>query len=274
MFVSAGNRRIVPGMASGQQFLFAPEQPLVERLGKTFFRRLPRRAGIYKMHDARGSIVYVGKAKDLRRRLGSYRVANPEHMGRRQLRLLQAVARIEIELCGNEAAALKQEARLIRKLRPKFNRAGVWPGKPQFLAWRFSEQALEFSIQETPLPGWERFGSLGAYAPRMRAALARLLWLAMNPGLGFSQLPPGWPQGRLGDPVAIPCGARVEEVKTAMAEAFWGSREVFITWLARSLNSVRPPFERAAIARDMEEIGGFFEHQRSPGTATRQMALL
>ena len=50
-------------MAAGQQFLFAPAQPLVERLGKNFFRKAPARPGVYLMCDATGEVVYVGKAK-------------------------------------------------------------------------------------------------------------------------------------------------------------------------------------------------------------------
>ncbi len=63
-------------MATGQQWLFAPAKPLVERLGKRFFRKIPARPGVYSMRDATGAVVYVGKAKNLRQRLRSYRVAN------------------------------------------------------------------------------------------------------------------------------------------------------------------------------------------------------
>src|SRR5262245_31304115 len=136
-------------MASGQQFLFAPEKPLVQRLGRKFFRKIPSHAGVYKMRDAQDNILYIGKAKNLRQRLRSYRVANPERLGRRHLRLLQQVTRIEFELCPNETVALKHEARLIRELKPKFNRAGVWQGKPQFLTWRFAGEIVEFSVHET-----------------------------------------------------------------------------------------------------------------------------
>ena len=69
-------------MAAGQQWLFAPAKPLVERLGKKFFRKIPARPGVYKMHDSTGNLLYVGKAKNLRQRLRSYRVANPERMPR------------------------------------------------------------------------------------------------------------------------------------------------------------------------------------------------
>src|ERR1043165_7366323 len=157
---SSNRPAIFSSMPSGQQFLFAPEKPLVKKLGKKFFRKIPKHAGVYKMRNAQDEIVYVGKAKDLRQRLSSYRVANPERLGRRHLRLLQQVTRIEFDLCPNESSALKHEAKLIREIKPRFNRAGVWQGKAQFLCWRFVEEHVEFSVQEAPLMGWERFGSL------------------------------------------------------------------------------------------------------------------
>src|SRR5208282_6301499 len=120
-------------MAAGQQWLFAPAQPLVERLGTQFFRQVPAQPAVYIMRDAGGAVVYVGKAKNLRQRLRSYRVANAERVPRRHLRLMREAARIDFDLCRNEAAALVREAKLLRELRPKFNRAGVWPGKAQFL---------------------------------------------------------------------------------------------------------------------------------------------
>jgi len=77
--------------------LFADPPPLVERLGREFFRQAPKGAGVYLMRDAAGAVLYVGKAKNLRQRLASYRVANPDRLARQQLRLLRAVARIELE---------------------------------------------------------------------------------------------------------------------------------------------------------------------------------
>jgi hypothetical protein len=50
-------------MSTGQQWLFAPAQPLVDRLGKQFFRKIPARPGVYRMHGATGNVLYVGKAR-------------------------------------------------------------------------------------------------------------------------------------------------------------------------------------------------------------------
>jgi hypothetical protein len=259
-------------MASNQQFLFAPEKPLVKRLGRRFFKKVPSRPGVYKMKNAQGKIVYVGKAKNLKQRLGSYRVANPERLGRRHLRLLQQVTHIEFDLCTSETTALKHEARLIRELKPKFNRAGVWPRKPQFLVWRYTDGAVEFSVQETPEPGWERWGPLGAYARNLRSALVRLIWLAMSPGKSLHQMPPGWMQNQM--PVAVSIGCTdVDELKAAIGTAFWGDATVFLNWCVLKSKADRSGFERTALAKDLEVLQEFFARVRVQAN-TRQMALI
>ena len=57
-------------------------------------------------------------------------------MPRRHLRLLRAVARIELIECADEAAASEKEAELLLAWKPKFNRAGTWPATEQFVLWR------------------------------------------------------------------------------------------------------------------------------------------
>lgn len=115
-------------MAATQLWLFPPPRPLVERLGEEFFRALPEQAGVYFFCARESGVLYVGKAKNLRKRLASYRVANPERFPRRVIRLLNQTARIEFDLCASEPAASHREEELICALNPKFNRAGkVWP---------------------------------------------------------------------------------------------------------------------------------------------------
>src|SRR5438093_425553 len=109
-------------MPAAQRLLFPAPQPLVERLGREFFLQLPECPGVYLMRDASDAILYIGKAKNLRKRLGSYRVANPDRVPRRHLRLLRAVARIELQECADEPSALARESELLRSMRPKFNR--------------------------------------------------------------------------------------------------------------------------------------------------------
>src|SRR5580704_4849310 len=172
-----------------QSLLFPDPRPLVERLGREFFRQLPARPGVYLMRDAGDAVLYVGKAKNLRKRLCSYRVANPDRMPRRHLRLLRAVARIELQECPDEISALARESELLRTLKPKFNRAGTWPGKPRFLNWRCTNATIEFLITDKPEPDVRVFGPAGSGLIYLRASLARLIWLSVHPGLGFTRMP-------------------------------------------------------------------------------------
>lgn len=142
-------------MGAAQQLLFPDPRPLVERLGSEFFRELPDCPGVYLMRDAGNAVLYVGKAMNLRKRLRSYRVANPDRLARRHLRLLRSVARIELEPCANEAVALAREAELLLQLRPRFNRAGTWPGKARYFAWRCVEDNLPSRLHKPNPEKWE-----------------------------------------------------------------------------------------------------------------------
>jgi predicted GIY-YIG superfamily endonuclease len=261
-------------MATGQKWLFAPAQPLVERLGRRFFRHAPAKPGVYLMRDRTGAVVYVGKAKNLRQRLRSYCVANPERLPRRHMRLVREVVRIHLDLCRNESAALAREAKLLRELRPRFNRAGVWPGKAQFLTWRFEGQAAQFSVEEIPPLGWERFGPLSGHTPRLMGSLVRLLWLGINPQAGFSDLPHGWTHNRFALPVTIACGPRKAEIQRALENLFWGETEEFSSWLLVCTEADRPAFDRAAMQADLEEINNLIADYREGRPRNGQLALL
>ena len=81
--------------------------------------RAENRPGTYRMVTAAGEVVYVGKSKRVRTRLLSYfRCAFPEEKG---ARILREADRIEWEYTPSEFAALLDELRLIKRLRPRFN---------------------------------------------------------------------------------------------------------------------------------------------------------
>lgn len=84
---------------------------------------IPHAPGCYIMRDARDAVLYVGKAKDLRARVGSY-YSSPTHYTRKLDGLLEAIATIETEVTGSEFDALLLEAQLIRRYQPRFNTVG------------------------------------------------------------------------------------------------------------------------------------------------------
>jgi predicted GIY-YIG superfamily endonuclease len=245
-------------MAFTQGLLFPDSRPLVERLGRDFFRQLPERPGVYLMRDAQNTVLYVGKAKNLRKRLCSYRVANPDRMPRRHLRMLRAVERIELQECADELAALAREAELLRTLKPKFNRAGTWPSKARFLVLRCVGAEFELAVTETPASGERQLGPLGRGAVFLRVVLVRLLWFAVHPERGIAGMPAGWAHGRLENPAVIHGWGTDDTVNTVVGELFAGKVDTFCQWIRARMKDGLHPFEKAAVDADLEFITEFF----------------
>jgi predicted GIY-YIG superfamily endonuclease len=87
---------------------------------ETYLRELPEAPGVYVMRDQQGQVIYVGKAVNLRQRVGSYfakRAERPE----KTKRILERIWSMEVETVGSELEALILESRLIALCQPMFN---------------------------------------------------------------------------------------------------------------------------------------------------------
>jgi excinuclease UvrABC nuclease subunit len=259
--LTSGFRFIFYGM--GQTLLFPDPRPLVDRLGHDFFRQLTERPGVYLMRDVQENVLYVGKAKNLKKRLNSYRVANPDRLARRHLRLLRAVVRIELQECADEVAALAKEAELLLSLKPKFNRAGTWPATPRFLIWQGDGTRLALAISETPAAGWQAFGPYGSGIVHLRAALVRLLWFALNPESGSTAMPTGWVHGKLGE-IATVADAQNSEpnlrrIETVLTEFFAGGTDEFVVWVTERTKGLAHAYDLAMRDADLETVVQFMK---------------
>jgi hypothetical protein len=245
-------------MSAWQILLFPDPQPLVERLGRNFFLSLPETPGVYLMLDAAETVLYVGKAKNLKKRLGSYRVANPDRLPRRHLRMLRAVTRIELQQCADETSALARESELLRSLKPRFNRAGTWQGPKRFLTWRNLGDRLELGVEGNPNSAADRnvFGPMNSRAVYLRAALARLLWLALHPGRGVSDLPAGWVRGRFGEAAVVPVASSmvVAEAEAHLVELRSGNPNGFCDFIKDKLAANIHPFDICVIEGDLDFV--------------------
>ena len=83
-------------------------------------RLAPTSPGVYRMLNAANDVLYVGKAKNVRKRLASYARANAPQPAR-ILRMIAATVTVEIVSTSTETEALLLEANLIKQLRPRFN---------------------------------------------------------------------------------------------------------------------------------------------------------
>jgi excinuclease ABC subunit C len=82
-------------------------------------KRLPNGPGVYRMLDTKGTVLYVGKARNLKKRVSSY--ARPAGQPGRIHRVIQATASMEFVSTRTETEALLLEANLIKRLRPRYN---------------------------------------------------------------------------------------------------------------------------------------------------------
>jgi excinuclease ABC subunit C len=84
-----------------------------------FAKHAPKSPGVYRMIDANGDVLYVGKAKNIRKRIVAY--ARPVAYDSRIERMVAATTSLEFVSTKTETEALLLEANLIKRLRPRFN---------------------------------------------------------------------------------------------------------------------------------------------------------
>jgi len=99
--------------------LTVPGSGLTDFDSKAFVASLPTRPGVYRMLDASGSVLYVGKAKNLRARVASYFRA--DQLSPKVMALVGQVAGIEVTVTNSETEALLLEYNLIKQHRPRYN---------------------------------------------------------------------------------------------------------------------------------------------------------
>ena len=86
---------------------------------RNVLKTLPTKPGVYRMHDARGDVLYVGKAKALKNRVTNY--TQVERLPNRLRRMVAQTRSMTIVTTNSEAEALLLEAQLIKRYRPAYN---------------------------------------------------------------------------------------------------------------------------------------------------------
>lgn len=98
-----------------------PDRPLaggVEVI-RAYLRTLPNAPGVYRMMDGRGQVLYVGKARSLRKRVVAY--TNPAKLPNRLRRMVAETTAMEFVTTHTEVEALLLEINLIKRLKPRYN---------------------------------------------------------------------------------------------------------------------------------------------------------
>jgi GIY-YIG catalytic domain len=235
------------------------------KFGADFLAGVPPEPGIYRMYDAAGGLLYVGKARNLRRRLAQYRTARRTKKDRKRRALVRSAARIEWQSCGSELEASLTEIGLIQSLRPRKNVAGAFPFLYPFIGIQADGADTRFCLTTSP-EAFAAFELCGAFRSREVTgeaffALMRLLRFVGHPTARrprhrvriprhshvytFRRLPGDWP-----------------ERWTALLRG--SSREALEELSLRLLEYDGACARSAAIHDDLRAVERFFDDEASP----------
>jgi excinuclease ABC subunit C len=156
-----------------------------QKFGDDFLRGVPPEPGIYRLFDAAGALIYVGKARNLRRRLAQYRTSRRTKKDRKRRGLVRSADRIEWQVCVSELEASLTEVELIQTLRPRRNIASAFSFLYPFIGIQVDGPDTRFCLTTSP-GAFATFDLHGAFRSREITreaffALMRLLRLVAHP---------------------------------------------------------------------------------------------
>jgi excinuclease UvrABC nuclease subunit len=257
-----------------QLWLIPYENPLRRILTKERMAEVPKRPGVYFFYGEGGKLLYVGKSKDLRTRILSYRRARPGEVGRKTIRLIHEIRSLEWEECVDECAALLLENRKLRELVPPFNEANTKPESYHYVGLRMIAlpEGTEVRIRLTGKRVRRGEKLYGAFKGRGRlqrtyGALLRLIWLASEPAFHSE---PSFPHRLLGGRLPPEYRLRVgAEWAKSLRLFFEGKDTSLVDRMRESTERMQAqadpaysPFFVSWVKQDLETLESFF--QRGP----------
>ena len=135
------------------------------KFGAEFVESLPGSPGVYLIYDQQNELIYVGKAKNLKRRLSQYRNTIRRKKHRRMRGIVKDAARIEIQRAETDFEACVTEMNLIQKHRPRWNIVGAYSFLYPLIGIRSVNGNIEFCMTTDPdavlgeCPGFQFHGA-------------------------------------------------------------------------------------------------------------------
>jgi len=232
------------------------------KFGPDLLRELPASPGVYLFKDGDGTVLYVGKAINLRRRLQRYRSAGRRKAQRKMRALVREAAVLEVRPQESERAALLLENELIRTLRPVYNVDGAFYFLyPAVGVWhRGGQTMLLFTTRQAELAGlpadW-----YGTFRSRRRTREAFETWVELLSHLGHPE-----PRSNLtwlprAHGVRVAAFRRLDAAVVELLRGYWGGeRHTALGELAeRLLERPGARDEAAAIQEGLRVLRSFFE---------------
>jgi predicted GIY-YIG superfamily endonuclease len=237
------------------------------KFGSDRLRELPREPGVYLFLDEVGRVLYVGKAKDLRRRLTGYRNASRRKAHRKMRTLVRLAAAFEVRPQASETQALLLENQLIRTLRPPYNVDGAYSFLYPALGVGRHDGRVLLAFTSTP-EDWDSLDIRwhGCFRSRLRTRAAFDALVALFGLLGHREPTSRLPDVRLRRGVRLEAFRRVPPELFAAADAFLSgeSREFLSLLFDRLLESSCARREAADVEEQLRTLDAFARKDVAP----------
>jgi excinuclease ABC subunit C len=241
------------------------------KFGQEFIDTLPAAPGVYRVHDSSGQLIYVGKAKNLRRRLAQYRNAKRRKKHLKMRAIVKDAGRIEFETCESHREACLLEARLIQSHRPRLNVAGAFYFLYPMIGVKQDPTGTYFVYTTRPeaFPGYRFHGAFRSRHITGEAFFSLMTLLEyfghriparkLRSGVKFSylfgyrQLPPAW---------------------TEKLERFWTgeSREALEDLLLSLVDNAGARRQKRRVQDCFNDLTRFWRHEATPLARARRSA--
>lgn len=227
-----------------------------ERVNSAMMELPPHEPGVYTMYGNKDEVLYVGKAKDLFKRITSYRYSKSKKVQS----MIAQIDRIGFEICKTEMDAILLENLLIRSLRPPFNHANKKPETYYYISTKRRGNKREFRLSMRVLDEYTKvYGCFKGHA-RVRkglGALLRLLYLEHN-SINSAHYLPSQLLGRMA-PMRFTCDLN-KESKKLMHEFLSGTSGKLSNRFEDLLSSVkfRDKFTKRYFENELEQLNIFY----------------
>ncbi|MEP1150999.1 MAG: nucleotide excision repair endonuclease [Balneola sp.] len=216
----------------------------------------PHSPGVYTMYGKKDEVLYVGKAKDLFKRVTSYRYSKSKKVQS----MIAHVERIGFEICKTEMDAILLENLLIRSLRPPFNHVNKKPETYYYISTRRRGNKREFRLSMRVLDGYSK--TYGCFKGHRRVrkglgALLRFLYL-QEEKIDSAHYLPSQLLGRLA-PMRFVCDVN-KDTKKLVHEFLTGDSTTLIENFEKLANqsTFKDKFTKKYFLNELEQLNIFF----------------
>ncbi len=216
----------------------------------------PHKPGVYTMYGKKDEVLYVGKAKDLFKRITSYRYSKSKKVQS----MIAQIDRIGFEICKTEMDAILLENLLIRSLRPPFNHANKKPETYYYVSTKRRGNKREFRLSMRVLDEYTKVYGCFKGHTRVRkglGALLRLLYL-QHRMIDSAHYLPSQLLGRLA-PMRFNC--EIDKAsKKLVHDFFLGKSKVLIEEFEEliSKRTFKDKFTKKYFSNELEQLNIFY----------------